>query len=239
MRLMILAALIPLAACGNGSDDTPGITGTGSGGARSYAVADFSGVELAGSDNVDVRVGAGFSVRAEGDPKQLERLRIRKIGEKLQIDRRKEAGFHWSKGDAVKIHVTMPRIASAGVSGSGDMTVDRIEGQKFDASVAGSGKLALAALAVDAAEMNIAGSGTLQAAGQAKRLEVNIAGSGDIDAPQLAAASADVSIAGSGNVRAAVNGPAEISMMGSGDVDLGPNARCKTSKMGSGNVRCG
>ena len=239
MRLMILAALIPLAACGNGSDDTPGITGTGSGNARSFAVGDFTGVELAGSDNVDVRVGAAFSVRAEGDPKVLERLRIRKVGETLRIDRRKDAGFHWSKGDAIKVYVTMPRIASASVAGSGDMAIDRVEGQKFDASVAGSGKLALGTVAVDAAEMNIAGSGTLRAAGQAKRLEVNIAGSGDIDAPKLAAASAEVSIAGSGNVRAVVNGPAEISMMGSGDVDLGPNARCKTSKMGSGNVRCG
>lgn len=239
MRLMILAALIPLAACGNGSDDTPGIAGSGSGGARSYAVAGFTGVELGGSDNVDVRVGAGFSVRAEGDAKPLDRLRIRKVGDTLRIDRRKQDGFNWSKGTPVKVYVTMPRLATASVAGSGDMTVDRVEGQKFDASVAGSGKLALGTLAVDAAEVNIAGSGTMQAAGQAKSLEINIAGSGDLDAAKLTAARAEISVAGSGNVRARVDGPANVSILGSGDVDLGPKAHCKTSKMGSGTVRCG
>lgn len=239
MRLMILAALIPLAACGNGSDDTPGITGTGSGGARSYAVADFTGVELAGSDNVDVRVGAGFSVRAEGDPKLIERLRIRKVGDTLRIDRLRGNGFNWSKGGPLQVYVTLPRLADASVAGSGDMTVDRVEGQDFRAGIAGSGTLAVSALAVDTAKVEIAGSGNMKAAGQAKALGVDIAGSGALDAAGLTASQAKVSIAGSGDVRATVVGPAKISMMGSGDVDLGPKARCETSKMGSGTVRCG
>ncbi|MGJ3628795.1 hypothetical protein AB5I41_21315 [Sphingomonas sp. MMS24-JH45] len=67
MRTILLAALLPLASCGNmGDGDTGGIQGTGSGDARSFAAADFTRVELAGSDDVDVRVGPAFSVRAEG-----------------------------------------------------------------------------------------------------------------------------------------------------------------------------
>ncbi len=239
MRALAFAMLLPIAACGNGwsgDDDAPGVAGTGSGGSRSYAVADFTTVEQRGPDDVDVRVGSGFSVRAEGDEKVLERIRIVRDGDRLRIGRAR--GFNLNSG-AAKVYVTMPRIASAGLAGSGNMTIDRVEGADFRGDIAGSGNLMLGRVAVEALKLSIAGSGSAAAHGQATSLNVSIAGSGDVDAGGLRASDAKVNIAGSGSVRAAVEGDASVSMMGSGDVDLGPKARCKVSKMGSGDVRCG
>ena len=243
MRLIALIAVLPLAACSYAADhdSKPGVAGSGTGTSRSFAVADFTGVDLRGSDDVDVRVGTGFSVRAEGPSAELDKLKIEKVGDTLRIGRLNGSGFHWGSGShkGVTIYVTMPRIAEAAIAGSGDMNVDRVDGQSFKGDSAGSGDLDVAALNVQAGDFSIAGSGGMKLKGVSKHLKIAIAGSGDVDAGGLKAEGADVSVAGSGGVRADVTGPAQVSIVGSGDVDLGSGAKCTTSKMGSGDVHCG
>jgi hypothetical protein len=240
MRHVAFALMIGLTACSvhwNDDDDGPGLAASGSGTTRTYQVVDFTGVDLKGSDDVDVRVGAGYSVRAEGPSEQLDRLRIGKDGDTLVVGRR--SGMSLGRSGPVKIFVTMPRLAAARIAGSGDMAVDRVEGPAFTGNIAGSGNLVIATVAVDRTKLRIAGAGDVTAAGRTGSLGIEIAGSGDIHAPSLTATQAAVSIAGSGNVRARVDGPATVSIMGVGDVDLGPGARCTISKKGVGSVRCG
>ncbi|MEH3046060.1 head GIN domain-containing protein [Sphingomonas adhaesiva] len=239
MRTIVMAMLLPLAACGNianfGDDDGTVVAPQGSGTTRTFAATGFDRVELRGSDNVTVRVGPAFAVRAEGTPAILDRLKITRDGRTLKVGR--ENGVY-AKGN-VRVFVTLPRIAAASVSGSGDMSVDRVAGSGFDASVAGSGNLALPSLRVDRVEMSIAGSGDVTAAGEARTLRVNVAGSGNLSARQLVASGAEVNVVGSGDVTATIRGQAKVTSMGSGDVDLGGAARCSVTKMGSGTVRCG
>ena len=239
MRILLALAALPLAACHHGTnDDGPGVPGHGTGRARSYQVADFVNVTARGADAVDVRVGAGFSVRAEGDSDDLDLLSIRTAGDTLQIGRRDRYGFSWG-GHSVKVFVTMPRIAQAALAGSGDMAIDRAEGASFQAKTAGAGTITVGALTVDDARFSVAGSGGVTARGTAKAVKVNIAGSGDVDGAGLKAAGAEVAVAGSGSVKLDVTGDAMVSIMGSGDVDLGQNAKCRVTKHGSGEVHCG
>jgi len=240
MRSLMLALFLPLAACGGGDDADArnAIAASGSGAARSYAATGFTAVDLRGADDADVRVGAAFSVRAEGDPGVLDRLVIARHGDALRIGRK--SGFGWGSGGKAKIYVTMPRITAGSIAGAGDMAIDRIDGAGFDGSIAGAGNMTIGALTAGNVALSIAGSGNISArGGTAQQLEMSITGAGDIDARPVAAASATVNIAGSGNVHAAVDGPAKVSIMGSGDVDLGPKARCETSKAGVGSVKCG
>jgi hypothetical protein len=241
MRKLLLLAALPLAACsshGSGAD-AAGVPASGSGTSRSYAVSGFSGVDLRGSDDAEVRVGGAFSVRAQGPSDMLDDLQIVKDGDTLKIGRKSHSGFHWGAGRKVKVFVTMPSIASAGVAGSGDMTIDKVAGGAFSGSTAGSGDLSIQHLEAASADLSIAGSGSISAAGRVQQASLSIAGSGDIDAGGLALDEAKVSVAGSGDVKAMVNGHAKVSMMGSGDVDLGGGATCDVSKMGSGTVTCG
>ena len=239
MNTLLIALALPLAACGvtvSGDDDgTPGIAAQGSGGTRTYPATGFTEVAVRGGDDVDVRVGPGFSVRADGDTDVLDHLKISRDGDTLTVSR-----TSWTWGDKhARVSITMPALAGTAVAGSGDLTVDRIAGARFKGANAGSGRLTIGQLAVGDAEFDLAGSGGVKAAGEVKALKVSMAGSGSLDAPDLKAAQAEISIAGSGRVRAKVAGPAKVSMMGSGDVDLGDQAKCETSKMGSGSVRCG
>lgn len=245
MNPLLGLAALSLAACsatvdsgGSGDDGKPGVPAQGSGATRTYAVNGFTAIDLRGADDMTVSVGPGFSVRADGDPAVLDRLKIEKVGDTLRVGRVAAQGWHWS-GKGAKVSVTLPALAAVSVAGSGDVTVDRVTGSRFAGDGAGSGRLAIGQLAVDDAHFNVAGSGALKLAGTAKRLSVSIAGSGEVEARDLTASSADISVAGSGGVRATVNGPATVSMMGSGDVDLGSGAKCQTTKLGSGSVRCG
>lgn len=242
MNFLALGLIIPLAACSfswNDDSEGSGAAAAGSGTTRTYQVTGFDGIDLRGSDDIDVRVGTGFSVRAEGPSDQLDRLTIERSGETLNFGRKTNSSFGWNKSGKVKVYVTLPRLTDATVSGSGTIAVDHIEGAKFAGGIPGSGNLNIAAIRVEDAAFSIAGSGTVRASGTARMLAIDIAGSGAVDAPKLQARSGKIDISGSGKVHAIVDGPASVGVSGSGDVDLGPNARCTISKSGSGSVRCG
>jgi len=237
MRYLVLLALVPLAACSVGGDAKTSPSGVN--GSKTFAVDGFSAVEATGPDDVDVRVGSGFSVRAEGDTGIMARLEIVRNGDTLEIRRKSNSGFSWGgeKGQ-VKIYVTMPRITAASTTGSGDIAIDHVEGDAFKVDATGSGDLAIASMNVQRAEFSLTGSGSVSTGGTARTGSFSIAGSGDIDAARLSLTQADVDVMGSGNVSATVAGPAKVAVTGSGDVTLTGGAKCATSKTGSGSITC-
>ena len=206
-----------------------------------YDGTPFEELATVGPQNVVVTFGDSHSVRWEGSPDALARLEVSVEDGTLTIRPRSgiRRGFNWSRRDAPTFHVTTPRLDSISLAGSGDVRVDRIEGERFAGSIAGSGELTIAALQVDAADFSIAGSGDVAASGTARRTEVSILGSGDVRASGLRSEAAQVSIAGSGDVDLTVDGQAAVSIMGSGDVDIAGAATCSVSRMGGGDVRCG
>lgn len=90
MKYLALGLIIPLAACSfswSGDDDGAGASPSGTGTTRTYMVSDFSTIDLRGASDVDVRVGTGFSVRAQGPVELLDRLKIEREGDTLEIGR--------------------------------------------------------------------------------------------------------------------------------------------------------
>jgi len=242
MRRLVMIALLPLIACSQpsrGSDAAGEASGAAKGTSRLYDLAGFTAVAVRGPDDVDVRTGSGFSVRAEGPSAQLDRLRITRDGDFVRIDRKPDTGLHWGDSGHVKIFVTMPRITAADLVGSGDLAIDRIDGERFRLSSRGSGDVAIGTLGADAADLSLAGSGALTARGSVRRLSLQLSGTGNVDAAGLRASAATVAVVGTGDVHVAVDGAAQVTASGTGDIDLGPKARCTTRKSGTGDVRCG
>lgn len=236
MRLLLIAAMLPITAChASWEKDGPAAHASGSGATRSYEAAGFTGVDLRGSDDVDVKAGNSFSVTAEGDPKVLDVIEIKVVDGTLRVGRKANSTDFEDHG--AKIHVVMPKLSLASVSGSGNLTVDRAEGD-FVGSIAGSGNLDVAALNANAAKLSVAGSGDMTLAGTVGKLTASIVGSGDIDGEKLTASSASISIVGSGNLSGVVKGGASVSIAGSGDVDLKGGAQCAVNAVGSGEAHC-
>src|SRR3546814_5610277 len=65
----------------------------------------------------------------------------------LKVGRRgNSVSWGGDKGRAIKIMVTMPALRGASVAGSGNLSVDRVEGDDFAASASGSGNLTIGAI---------------------------------------------------------------------------------------------
>lgn len=242
--LMLLPfAALTLSACwlpdGEEAErDNPGAAGAPVAGAETptlrYQLSGFTGIELAGADNVVVTRGDAFLVTASGPQAVLDVLVLDVRDGKLSVRRQRGSS---AEGTAT-IAVTMPALSDINISGSGDVTADSMTGETGEVAIAGSGNVAVTGIAVTRLGIALAGAGDFSGAGTARTTEVAIAGSGDVAAPDLSTATGEISIAGSGNIRMKVTETAEIDIIGSGDVEITGGARCTTNKMGSGDVRC-
>jgi hypothetical protein len=241
MRVTAILSAMTLAAaaggCSAGARERDGERPTAQ---RAFQVGAFQSVSLTGSPDVIVTVGGQPSVRAEGDARMVERLDIRVEGGDLKIGYREGSSwsFGFSRDRNVTIHVTVPALAAATLTGSGDMRVDRVDGERFVGTVTGSGDLEVGRVRANETVFSMTGSGGIRAAGTSARSHVELAGSGDIDLGGLEIRNAIVSLHGSGDVTAKAMEAAQVTLMGSGDVAITGPARCRIDKRGSGEVRC-
>jgi len=228
---------LTLAACSAGAREGDGEARTAR---RDFQVAEFRSVSLTGSPDVVVTVGGPPSVRAEGDARLVERLDIRVEDGDLKIGVRDGKSWNLFRHDrGATVHVTVPALEAAALTGSGDMRIDRVQAERFTASLTGSGDIVVGQLRAGEAAFSVAGSGAIRATGSAERSHVDLAGSGDVDLGRFEIRDAVVSLAGSGDVTARATGTARVSLMGSGDVTILGPARCQVNKRGPGDVHCG
>lgn len=202
---------------------------------RGFEPGSFTGVELAGSDRVQVTRGATVSVVASGDPRAVAALDIAVRGDTLRIARL--PGTYSDRGTLVS--VTVPGLRAASITGSGAMDITGVEGPGFTGSIAGSGALRVADLRARTVRFDLSGSGAISASGSADDVALDLGGSGSIDTRGLAVATLTVSAGGSGTVSATATRTVTIRAGGSGSVRVTGGARCDVAKGGSGSVRCG
>ena len=249
MAALPLALAMTIAGCNGadhkdgerpGKDEKSAATDAGPMATRTYALTGFTGVKVAGPDDVTIRRGDTFSISAKGPQAVIDELDIVVDGQTLSIGRQRP-GFSFSSRDHedVEIAITMPRLIAVRLTGSGSIDADSVDGDAVEAAVTGSGDLKITKLNGKSAEISVSGSGDIEIAGGAIGAgEFGVTGSGDIDADGLVAQTLDVSVTGSGNVEAQATGKADVSILGSGDVTLSGGASCSARQLGSGSVTC-
>lgn len=206
---------------------------------------DFDAIDATGPDNVAVTIAKDFSIRAEGDPKSVADLDIQVKGGKLVIGRKSKGDWNWGRKDGgsdgdkgATVHVTMPAIKSADLTGAGDFDLDKAEGDSLDLSLTGAGDFRIGTVKLKSLTTDITGAGSVKIAGTADTAKLSITGAGDIDGEALKVGDADVSILGAGDIDFASDGKVAISIMGPGDVTVKGKAQCTTKGVGPGEARC-
>lgn len=236
-RTAAIAALLLIStACGIGKAHNAGPTIE-----RSYSVAAFHELTVAGPYVVNVTSAGKPGVTAHGSQEALDDLTVEVVAGDLRVMPKKKHGMRWGWHHDGMVVLTITggsAIQEATVAGSGGTHLDSANGASFKGNVAGSGNLNITALTAQSAALSIAGSGDIRATGRTGKLSLDIAGSGDIDVPALQSADVDITIAGSGNIRGHASRTADVTIMGSGDVVLTGGAKCTVEKHGSGNVAC-
>ncbi len=203
---------------------------------RSFPVSSFEAIVVSAPSNVDIRTGQAPSVVAIGKPEDLDRLDIRVIDSRLVIGTKKGRSRGWSR-NGMTIRVTAGSLAGAAISGSGDMTIDTIEGP-FSGRISGSGDMQIASLKSPVLALAISGSGNITAAGSCGDASLSISGSGSIRASEVRCQRAKASISGSGNISLTATETSDLRITGSGNIQANGGGRCTTRTTGSGTTRC-
>lgn len=239
MRTFIaLAALIAGSAAVSGCNRHENLGPTVS---RGFPVGTFTQVEAAGPFDLNIHTGAAPSVQVHGNQSLIDNLQVDVANGTLRIRPRSEHNFfsfgiHRGKAD---IDITVPTLTAATLAGSGDVNIDKVQGNSFEGKMAGSGDLSIGSANVGSLKLSVAGSGDAGVkSGKAQTADYGIAGAGDVDTSNMISQDLKVSIAGSGDVKAHATGTADVSIMGSGDVTVTGGAKCSVNKAGSGDVRC-
>ena len=238
MRNSIAAAVIAASAltgCGQShASDGPTVS-------RNYPVGNFQQIEVAGPYDVMVQTGANPGVSAQGGQSTLDRTEVTVEGDKLVIRPKGHGLFNFSFGSHHKVvfNVTVPQLSSATLAGAGDLNVNAVHGDSFEAALAGAGDIGIGSVDVKSLKLSMTGAGDAKiGSGKAEIAEYSAVGAGTIDARGVVTQNAKVTIAGSGEVHANATGAAVVDVMGSGDVDVTGGAKCSVTKHGSGDVRC-
>ncbi|MBO9574382.1 MAG: DUF2807 domain-containing protein [Sphingobium sp.] len=199
---------------------------------------DFDGITLQGPDAVVVTSGPQFSIKTEGNPEALKYLTLSVHNGVLRVGRRQRNGWWGASGDPVTVHVTMPGLSRVWITGSGDVTVDKVGSKEFSSRLDGSGGLTVGAIASNAVRLSLNGSGHMDLDGTARDVSISLVGSGEVSADGLTAQTADISVAGSGEIVAHAANNAKLTLNGSGHAQVAGTNRCEIHKAGSGEAEC-
>lgn len=171
----------------------------------------YKGISIAGPLNLVWHKDAKVAYEVTGPADLLKRVKTKTENGSLKFWTEK-GPFH---GD-VTITVYGPQPTELSMLGSGEATLDNLDG----------GSLSIAA----------AGSGSANLQGSIAELTASVAGSGDIEADQLVCDKVTANIAGSGNMSLNVKSNLDVSILGSGNVTYKGSPAISKSIAGSGRV---
>jgi hypothetical protein len=231
-RIALIAALValPLAAC----------SGSAEAATQNYGISNFSKMRIAGPFDVHVHVGGSPSAHASGPKDALDRLSVEQNGDTLVVKALPGGWGGWPTGSRgpVVVEVSVPDLRSVSVTGSGDVTVDRMRGDAVDLALSGSGSLDIGAIDAGAVSAVMTGSGDMSLAGKTRTATAVLTGSGDLKAGSLVADDAQTKLVGSGDLALGARHFVKVVLAGSGDVTISGPAACSVTRSGSGDVQC-
>ena len=197
-------------------------------------ISEFEGISYCLPGTLEIVQGTKGSLVLEGDKSDLERIITEVDGGELKIYTKS----HGSELSDVSVYVTVVKLESLSVAGSGDAIIkDILTGNELELNLSGSGNIHCNRLEASESEINLAGSGDVEIKGKVNEVEISIAGSGDVNADGLESEEAEVSIAGSGSVKVWATKELESSIVGSGDVYYKGNPLVDAETTGSGSTR--
>jgi hypothetical protein len=220
IAVVLLAAILAVLAVDRVSFSSSSVrAGIGSGVASTQArpLAPFTGVELAGDNNVIVRVGATQSVTVHADSNLLTRVTTRVRSGRLVIG---TTSGNLSPKTPMFVAVSLPSLESLRLQADGNIAVTGINSRKLTVA--------------------LAGSGNIDATGTTTKLDVTISGEGTALLRQLTARDAKALLSGDGSIMLTATHSLTATISGSGTVLYGGNPPHVTQRVtGSGTISAG
>jgi hypothetical protein len=209
LTVALLYQLDVFGSSSNSSSDGSGVPAT-----QTREVAPFSSVELAGGNNVVIRVGERRSVVVKADDNLMKRVTTDVKSGALVIGN--TPGSLRAKSP-MSVEVNVPSLNALALTGSGNIMVSGIKTESLTVTLSGSG--------------NLFGSGT------ATSLDITVSGSGNARFTQLDANNVHAVLSGSGVIFVTATKSLDASVPGSGTIMYAGNPQDVTKSVtGSGAI---
>lgn len=209
-----IAITIAYAVGVNSSSGTSARQGSGILAMESRTVPAFGSVQLAGSNNVTIRVGEQQSVQVYGDDNLVGRVTTDVDAATLVIGN-KPGSFE--ANSPMRVEVSVPSLDELTLSGSGTIMVIGVEPPRL--------------------EVTISGSGVVRASGRTEQLDATVSGSGHAGLGQVEASAVRAVVSGSGQIIVTATQSIDASVPGHGSIVYGGNPSDVTKSVtGSGAI---
>ena len=229
---MVLAALVTLTSCW---DDIRCVYADGFVETKTIELDAIEGIDLSINANVFISEGTNQEISIEGKSDAIEKLRtdVRNGIWTIEFDQ-------CVINHDLTIHITLPKLTYAKISGSGDIfgeTPFASGDDLVEFKISGSGYINLEMAATDI-ETSISGSGDIRLAGETTNHTLKVSGSGNLSGFDLKSINQMLTISGSGNAEVFVDGGVlDAKISGSGKVYYKGNPSSFSADItGSGSV---
>jgi hypothetical protein len=185
----------------------------------------FTGIDVSGSINVDIRIGDEFHVEVDGDEDAADIItEVR--GNTLHLKVERDSFWSGNDYDDYNAFIVMPALTDVEASGGSDLrVVGTVTGDNFELSASGGTDIEIE-LAVDALDVSMSGGTDVELSGTANRATIRTSGGSDLDARDLrvkdaelrASGGADMAITVLETLDARASGAADITYYGDPEV---------------------
>lgn len=184
---------------------------------QKYDLKGFTGIEVDGHVEMEVKVGKKFYVEVSGRERDMENLIVEVEDGTLRIYKKRGRRGGWFRDRSRELNavIHLPKLNSVEIDGMSDAKISNIDSDKFSLDIDGHGDLTLT--------------------GKCGRADIEIDGHADIDARDFKCEDVVLDVDGHGNIELFAGKTLSIDINGHGDVEVYGNPRLKkfrTSGMG-------
>jgi hypothetical protein len=199
-------------------------------------ISGFSGIDVSGALDVQLRIDSSHSVKIEGDQNLLQYIRTELDGDVLRIYR--ENGFNVQPTKDMVIYVSAPTVTTIDVSGASNVLgKSPLTGNK-DVEIRASGASTVN-MDVNVASLygDLSGACTLKLRGQARKFSLEASGASEVECMDLVTDETTLNISGASDVKVTSNKQLNVDASGASNVEYRGNANIDQKSSGASSVK--
>lgn len=199
------------------STSHPTVEGSGRAKTKQLPPTFFNKVVLEGAMDIDIKIGDTTSIELTADDNLIDLIDIKAKASTLIVGFTQNSSF--SSITPITVKLTTPSLTAVEIKGTGDISVDGLNEDNFNAVVMGCGDIYLSGKS-HAASFEIMGNGDITASAlTVNSLVARVMGNGDMEV--VAIESLDAKVMGNGDIDV-INTPKSVvtSSLGNGDINI-------------------
>jgi hypothetical protein len=206
-RNKILLAMLATLPCALAQADT-----------ETRDVSGFTGIDVSGGINVDIRIGDEFLVEVDADDEDVEDIVTEVRGDTLHLKVDRDDWGDWSNFDDYNAVIVMPALTDVEASGGSDVRViGTVTGDEFELSTSGGSDIEID-MAVNELDVSMSGGSDVELSGTANVATIRNSGGSDLDARDLQVKNAELRASGGSDLAITVLETLDARASGAADI---------------------